>query len=309
MKLKLPCLAAVLAVLTFAGCSKKEDAAPATGGASSKATATTAADLPQPPCVYPCEPGVRGGRLVIATFGDPKTFNPITENEGTSREIIRFLFASLITLDWPTQTASPGLAHAWSVADDKRTWTWKLRTGLKWSDGHALTADDVVFTWNQIIYNPDIVNVTRDLFTIDGKEFKVSKVDDLTVQVVTPDAYAPFVEYFGGVETHGSQIVLRTQAATRDGFYFLVRTAANAAQATVRFEVEVARPDSPEPRRHTFNSRLPAGETVFQLGLTGPDWPGGKRAQPVAWRITLRGADNAVLAEHKSFLWEQPAKQ
>ena len=116
-------------------------------------------------------------------------------------------------------------------------------------------------------------------------------------------------EYFGGVETHGSQIVLRTQATTRDGFYFLVRTAANAAQATVRFEVEVVRPDSPEPKRHTFNSRLPAGETVFQLGLTGADWPGGKRAQPVAWRITLRGADNAVLAEHKSFLWEQPAKQ
>jgi hypothetical protein len=116
-------------------------------------------------------------------------------------------------------------------------------------------------------------------------------------------------EYFGGTETHGTQIVLRTQPATRDGFYFLVRTAATAAQPTVRFEIDVVRPDSPDSKRHVFNARLPGGESVFQLGLTGTDWPGGKRAQPVAWRITVRGADNAVLAEHKSFLWEQPTKQ
>jgi hypothetical protein len=115
-------------------------------------------------------------------------------------------------------------------------------------------------------------------------------------------------EYFGGTETHGAQIVLRTQVTTRDGFYFLVRTAANTAQATVRFELEIVRPDSPEPKRHVFNTRLPAGTAVFQLGVTGADWPGGKRAQPVAWRLTLRGTDNTVLAEHKSFLWEQPAK-
>ncbi len=176
--------------LAFSGCNRKGPDGP---GAKQS-------DLPQPPCVYRCEPGVRGGRLVIATFGDPKTFNPITENEGTSREIIRFLFAAMITLDWPTQQAEPGLAHSWSVAEDKKTWTWKLRSGLKWSDGKPLTADDVVFTWNDVVYNPDIINVTRDLFTIDGKEFKVSKVDDLTVQVVTPEPYAPFVEYFGGVE-------------------------------------------------------------------------------------------------------------
>lgn len=116
-------------------------------------------------------------------------------------------------------------------------------------------------------------------------------------------------EYFGGKESHGDQIVLRTQSTTRDGFYFLVRTAASTARSGVRFELEIVRPDSPEPKRHTFNTRLPAGETVFQLGVTGSDWPGGKRAQPVAWRIVLRGSDNAVIAEHTSFLWEQPPKK
>ncbi len=159
----------------------------------------TAGIAAEPPQVADCPPGVRGGRLVIATFGDPKTFNPITENESSSRDIIRLLFASLVDFDWATETVKPGIAHAWSVEPDQKTWTFKLRTGVKWSDGQPLTADDVVFTWNNVIYNPHIINVTRDLFTIDGKDFTVSKVDDFTVRVVTPDIYAPFVEYFGGV--------------------------------------------------------------------------------------------------------------
>ncbi|MEQ2008093.1 MAG: ABC transporter substrate-binding protein [Limisphaerales bacterium] len=159
----------------------------------------TASPAAEPPQVADCPPGVRGGRLVIATFGDPKTFNPITENESSSRDIVRLLFVSLVDFDWATETVKPGIAHAWSVEPDQRTWTFKLRKGVKWSDGQPLTADDVVFTWNDVIYNPHIINVTRDLFTIDGKDFVVSKVDDFTVRVVTPDIYAPFVEYFGGV--------------------------------------------------------------------------------------------------------------
>src|SRR5258706_11619162 len=48
-------------------------------------------------------------------------------------------------------------------------------------------------------YNTNIFNVTVDLFRIDGKDFIVSKIDDYTVRVVTPEIYAPFEEYFGGV--------------------------------------------------------------------------------------------------------------
>ncbi|HUR47567.1 MAG TPA: ABC transporter substrate-binding protein, partial [Candidatus Saccharimonadales bacterium] len=60
-----------------------------------------------------------------------------------------------------------------------------------------LTADDVVFTCNDVVYNTNINNVTRDALRVDGKDFKVSKVDDLTVTVVTPAPFAPFEETFG----------------------------------------------------------------------------------------------------------------
>ena len=115
-------------------------------------------------------------------------------------------------------------------------------------------------------------------------------------------------EYFGRQENGGREIVLRTQAGVRDGYYFLVRIKSAVALPGATFEVSVIRPDTPEPKVHAFTAALSPKETVFQLGLTGRDWPQGKEAHPVAWKIALRGTDGQVLAEHKSFLWEKPAK-
>lgn len=154
--------------------------------------------LPTPPLVAECSPGVRGGRLVMSTFGDPKTFNPIASNEGSSEDIYRFIFASLLTLDMQTQKMLPGLADKWSVAADQKTWTFKLRQGLLWSDGKPLTAEDVVFTF-KVIYDPDVPNPAIDLLKVDGKPFQVTKLDDLTVQFVTPEPCAPFEENVGSI--------------------------------------------------------------------------------------------------------------
>lgn len=117
-------------------------------------------------------------------------------------------------------------------------------------------------------------------------------------------------EYFGQPENAGRETVLRTQPSTRDGYYFLVRvkTSDTPAPSNARFELRVIRPDTADPVTHTFPAALGPKETVFQLGLTGADWPGGKDAHPVAWKLSLLSAENRVLAEHKSFLWEKPAK-
>ena len=113
--------------------------------------------------------------------------------------IVRLLFAPLVNMDWTTLQTGPGLAESWSVAPDQKTWTFKLRQGVRWSDGHPLTAEDVLFTWNDIMQNREFNQVTYDLFRIGGKNFAVTQVDDSTVQVVTPEVFAPFVEFFGTV--------------------------------------------------------------------------------------------------------------
>ena len=198
MKIFIRSLAVFAAVIIcFSGCGKKSETAPEKSAASYP--------LPDPPVVVDCEPGNLGGRLVISEVGDPKTFDPITANEQTSQDIYRLMFWTLLNFDSPTQGVKPGLAESWTNSTDGKTWTFKLRKGLRWSDGEPLTADDVVFTSNDVIFNPKIDNVTRDAFIIDGKSFTVTKIDDLTVQVVTPEVYAPFLATFAA----GVQILPR----------------------------------------------------------------------------------------------------
>ena len=177
--------------MCLSGCGSKTETQPV-----SENTATNY-PLPDPPVVVNDTPGVHGGRFVIAEPGEPKTFNTITANESSSNDILRFMFWGLLNLDEPSQTVEPGLAEFWTNSPDGKTWTFRLRKNLRWSDGAPLTADDVVFTWNDVIYNPKINNVMRDGFIINGKEFKITKIDDLTIQVVTPEVYAPFLVDFG----------------------------------------------------------------------------------------------------------------
>jgi peptide/nickel transport system substrate-binding protein len=183
--------AAIFAALLvcLSGCGKKAEPAPG----------KTAADypLPDPPVVAECEPGIPGGRFIASAIGDPKTFNYIMANESSSIDIGRFMFWGLLNFDVPTQEIKPGLAESWMNSPDGKTWTFKLRKNLRWSDGEPLTADDVIFTWNDVIYNDKIDIVARDPYIVDGKKFAVTKVDDLTVQVVTPQIYAPFLAAFG----------------------------------------------------------------------------------------------------------------
>ena len=174
-------------VLALAGCGKPGNSKPNTGH-----------PLPPSPLIAHGEPGQTGGRLVIAHAASPNTFNPLFSNNTASDAIVRLLFSSLVNLDMATQEPGPGLAESWSVALDQKTWTFKLRRGVRWSDGQPVTADDVVFTWNEIMYRPEFNRLTFDLFRIGGRNFAVTKVDDFTVQVITPEVFAPFIEFFGG---------------------------------------------------------------------------------------------------------------
>ncbi|MDB6094613.1 MAG: hypothetical protein JWM32_2175 [Verrucomicrobia bacterium] len=115
-------------------------------------------------------------------------------------------------------------------------------------------------------------------------------------------------EYFTGKENTGRETVRRSQVENRAGFYFVTRVRNNAGeQPAAKMVLSVIRPDAPQVRQYTFPVPLPRGETVYNLGLTGKDWPGNK-ARPVAWKLEVVSTDGTTLATSKSFLWEKPAK-
>lgn len=123
------------------------------------------------------------------------------------------------------------------------------------------------------------------------------------------DSFRRISEYFTGKENTGSQVMLRTHTEVRDGFYFLTRIKnADAAVAGAKFVLHLITPEKPETKLYTFPVAVPAGQTVFQLGLTGTDWAGPK-VHPVAWKLELLTADDKLLASEQSFLWEKPAKK
>jgi peptide/nickel transport system substrate-binding protein len=169
--------------------------------------------LPPSPLIAKGDPGQPGGRFVIGASASPRTFNPLFAFDSMSDGIIRLLFAPLVMLDSAAQQPGPGLAESWSVAPDQKTWTFRLRPGVHWSDGHPFTAEDVLFTWNDIMYNREFNQVTYDLFRIGGQNFTVTKVDDATVQVVTPEIFAPFLEFFGTVPILPKHILQTAVAA------------------------------------------------------------------------------------------------
>ncbi len=120
------------------------------------------------------------------------------------------------------------------------------------------------------------------------------------------ESFRRISEYFDGKENPGSQVILRTHPDVRDGFYFLTRVKNNgAATSAAKIVLTLITPDSPKAKVHTFPIELPAGETVYNLGLTGDDWA-GKKIHPVAWKIEVETADGRVLGVYKSFLWEKP---
>ena len=86
------------------------------------------------------------------------------------------------------------MAKRWEISEDGLTWIFHLRDDVLWNDGEPFSADDVVFTFNQLIYNDTIPSSSRDIFTIDGKIFKVTKVDDYVVKFVLPVKFAPFLQ-------------------------------------------------------------------------------------------------------------------
>ncbi|MBD5402750.1 ABC transporter substrate-binding protein [bacterium] len=138
--------------------------------------------------------GSFGGELISSTIGEgPKTFNPFNSKDNTSATMAGIMYDGLLTTDPITGQPAPKLAKSYSISSDGKTYTIHLRRGITWSDGKPITADDVVFTWKDIIFAGLGDTSTRDSIIIDGKLPTIRKIDNYTVEFVTPKSFAPFI--------------------------------------------------------------------------------------------------------------------
>ena len=136
--------------------------------------------------------GKFGGVLINSTIGEgPKTFNPFNSKDATSSTLSDIMYDGLVTIDPITGQYIPKLAKSFKI--NGNDYIINLRHGLKWSDGKPITADDVYFTWQNIILDGFGNTSTRDSIVVEGKLPTVKKIDNYTVKFTTPKPFAPFL--------------------------------------------------------------------------------------------------------------------
>ncbi len=91
-------------------------------------------------------------------------------------------------------TPIPNVAERWEVNADASEYVFHLREGMKWSDGHPFTADDVVWVFEDLLSNTELYKSYTSIFVIGGKPVKVAKVTDTAVKFSFAGPYGLFLE-------------------------------------------------------------------------------------------------------------------
>jgi peptide/nickel transport system substrate-binding protein len=150
-------------------------------GASAGASASTSAS-----------PSASADKVVL-TIGitqDIDSANPFTGIVAEAYEIYQLEYPTLLGYSAEDFSIVPDLAESWEESADKTTWTYKIRPGLKWSDGQPLTAKDVEYTFNRIL-NGEYEQTNFGSYT--ANITKVVATDDTTV-VMTVSKPSPIME-------------------------------------------------------------------------------------------------------------------
>jgi oligopeptide transport system substrate-binding protein len=150
--------------------------------AASAATTLTACGRSGPPA----------GLLRVATTGLPDSLDPARGEFAAAALIYKQIHAGL-TEYGPDGALAPGLAEHWSVDERGLVWTFRLREGLTWSDGHPLTAEDVAWSARRIVDPSQSFAVLGDFYAVTNAraihagemspdQLGVTALDDRTVE-------------------------------------------------------------------------------------------------------------------------------
>jgi peptide/nickel transport system substrate-binding protein len=148
--------------------------------------------LPRTPAVIqPVDsPGRYGGTWRLGTCGDRD-----------HALLIRTLgYENLVRWDPAWTRVIPNVASVVTVQDDSRTFIFRLREGLRWSDGAPFTADDILFWYEYVFRDPELTPSPPAWLAPDGNAVRVAKRDELTVAFRFSQPNGMFLSHLAGPE-------------------------------------------------------------------------------------------------------------
>ncbi len=129
------------------------------------------------------------GELRFCLRAEPKTFDPLKVEDDASVAVRYLTGGVLIRMNRQTQALEPELAQSWKVSKDGKQITFKLRSGVSFSDGTPFSADDVAYTVQQMM-DPALHSPTGDAFRSGpgAVETKVTSPTQISITFPAPVA-------------------------------------------------------------------------------------------------------------------------
>ena len=133
-----------------------------------------------------------GGIYTEAIAGTPQFINPLLAQYNQADQDLSALIFNGLTRMNGTGQLEPDLARSWEISDDGTVYVFRLQRGLRWQDGAAVTADDVLFTIG-LMQDPEFPGVPylNQLW----QNVTVEKLDDYTIRFILPEPFPAFAEF------------------------------------------------------------------------------------------------------------------
>ncbi len=140
--------------------------------------------------------GTRGGTLSYRITAPPKTFNYLVADDEASILTAFYLLNSRpMEFDHATQKYRAALAESWTFGPDRQTVDLKLREGLKFSDGHPITTEDLVFSLSAMYDERTLASSWKDSMSMNDKPIATKIIDDRNMQFIFPEPVAAIENY------------------------------------------------------------------------------------------------------------------
>lgn len=133
---------------------------------------------------------LREGEYKEALVGYPKYINPLYSMvSDVDNDIASLVYSSLFRRN-KQNILENDLVEKYSISEDEKVYTFKIRNNARWHNGDELTVDDIVFTFG-LIKDKNIKSPLRNLFT----STVIEKIDEDEFKFILTESYAPFLSH------------------------------------------------------------------------------------------------------------------
>ena len=141
---------------------------------------------------------VAQGELRFCLRSEPKTFDPLKVEDDASVTVRYLTGGVLVRMNRQTQVLEPELAQSWKVSKDGKQITFKLRSGVSFSDGTPFSAEDVAYTVQRLM-DPALHSPTGDAFRSGPGNVETKIISPSQISIAFPAAVAGLDRQFDQV--------------------------------------------------------------------------------------------------------------